>query len=187
MKTIRCFKQRQFWLIILISTDILKAFLQNLIYWIRPATYLSVCNTLCFSNRRKTSRRWKKQLGRLSLSTGSSSIMWLSMMSCRTPASSCWRQWEEPRTSRSGSLSAGYDPLLSRRRGWGSKWRTWGDKSAVTSFIMAAKSGKSKRLILKSVYFVSVTARFRTILGLKMWYFSNWCLHFRKQTCFGGS
>lgn len=67
------------------------------------------------STRMKTSRRWKKRPGRSSLNTGSSLTTWSSTTSCRTPASSCWRQWARRRTSRSGSLPAGYDPTPSRK------------------------------------------------------------------------
>lgn len=63
----------------------------------------------------KTSRRWRKQHGRSSQTTGSSSIMWSSTMSYRTPASSSWQQWWRHRTSHSGSLPAGFDPRLSPR------------------------------------------------------------------------
>lgn len=72
----------------------------------------------------KIFRRWRNQHGRWSLSTGSSSTTWLSTMSYRTRASSCWQRWAKRRTSRSGFPPAGYDPTPNREGGSG-----WGDNS----------------------------------------------------------
>lgn len=65
------------------------------------------------TDRTKTCRRWKQPLRRSSLSIGSSLITSLWMMSCRTRAPSCWRQWTKHRLSLSGSPPAGSDPTPS--------------------------------------------------------------------------